>query len=39
MSVFNTATLEQLLNIIDVSGYKLVINDGFIKMLVKEVEN
>lgn len=39
MELFNTATLEQLLNIIDVSGYKLVINDGFIKMLVKEVEN
>lgn len=39
MNVFNTATLEQLLNIIDVSGYKLVINDGSIKMLVKEVEN
>lgn len=39
MNLFNTATLEQLLNLIEVSGYKLVINDGFIKTLVKEVED
>ena len=39
MNLFNTATLEQLLNILEVTGYKVVINDGFIKMLIKEVEN
>ena len=39
MNLFNTATLEQLLNIIEASNYRVVINDGFIKMLLKEVED
>lgn len=38
MNLFNTATLEQLLNILDASNYRLVINDGMIKKLIKEVD-